>query len=97
MVMAYSRRSRFEWASEELARFLKISGGEPPCRSAESIAGEIKICQMFRPNVPFSAGRTRCRWSAYKGLARDWFFRTEGQREEQQPTGFQRLTRTSKD
>src|SRR5229473_1587213 len=77
MVMGYSRRSKFECTSEGLARLLKIGRRESQCKSRESIAGEVKICQMFRPDLPCLVSRTCYRRSPYKGLPMDWSFRTE--------------------
>src|SRR5882762_3015974 len=65
MVIDTSRRSRSERTSEASARFLKIRGGEPQYGSRESTAVEVKICRMFRPDLPCSASRTYRRRGTY--------------------------------
>src|SRR6266436_845072 len=97
MVMECSRRSKFEWTSEGMARLLKIGRREPRSRSRESIAGEGRICQMFRPDLSCSASRTGCSWSTFIRIGEGSIFQDRTIVEGQQLAGFQRLTRTAKD
>jgi hypothetical protein len=51
---------------------MQDTGGEPPRRSRTSIAGEVEICRMFRPNMLFSASETADGMRLTLSLYKDW-------------------------